>query len=74
MTPEIADKLMAFLNEMTEDGGDDETAPGAGVTRSGWGERRRRRGRRAGARGVSERLIRLLGLGARGAVGEWSSG
>src|SRR6266850_3562185 len=30
MTPEIADKLMAFLNEMTEDGGDDETAPGAG--------------------------------------------
>src|SRR5882724_6617977 len=29
MTPEIADKLMAFLNEMTEDGGDDEAAPGA---------------------------------------------
>src|SRR2546423_3765697 len=28
MTPEIADKLMAFLNEMTEDG-DDEAAPGA---------------------------------------------
>jgi transcription termination/antitermination protein NusA len=29
MTPEIADKLMAFLNEMTEDGGgDDEGAPG----------------------------------------------
>src|SRR5436309_11052962 len=29
MTPEIADKLMAFLNEMTEEGGDDEAAPGA---------------------------------------------
>src|SRR5213592_1798755 len=29
MTPEIADKLMAFLNEMTEEGGDDEPAPGA---------------------------------------------
>src|SRR5439155_1074217 len=28
MTPEIADKLMAFLNEMTEGGGDDEAAPG----------------------------------------------
>jgi len=28
MTPELADKLMAFLNEMTEDGGDDETARG----------------------------------------------
>ena len=27
MTPEIADKLMAFLNEMTEEGGDDEAAP-----------------------------------------------
>ncbi len=29
MTPEIADKLMAFLNEMTEEGGDDEATPGA---------------------------------------------
>ena len=29
MTSEIADKLMAFLNEMTEEGGDDEAAPGA---------------------------------------------
>src|SRR5439155_20164935 len=29
MTPEIADKLMAFLNEMTEEGGDEEAAPGA---------------------------------------------
>ncbi len=28
MTPEIADKLMAFLNEMTEEDGDDEAAPG----------------------------------------------
>jgi len=28
MTPEIADKLMAFLNEMTEEGGDEEVAPG----------------------------------------------
>src|SRR2546421_3649299 len=27
MTPEIADKLMAFLNELTEEGGDDEAAP-----------------------------------------------
>src|SRR5947209_1139641 len=30
MTPEIADKLMAFLNEMTEEGGDDDPAPGVG--------------------------------------------
>src|SRR6266513_47464 len=28
MTPEIAVKLMAFLNEMTEEGGDEEAAPG----------------------------------------------
>jgi len=36
MTPEIADKLMAFLNEMTEEGGDDEAAPGgAGDAASG---------------------------------------
>ena len=28
MTPEIADKLMAFLNEMTEEGGEDEPEPG----------------------------------------------
>jgi len=27
MTPDIADKLMAFLNEMTEDGGDEEPEP-----------------------------------------------
>jgi N utilization substance protein A len=27
MTPDIADKLMAFLNEMTEEGGDDEPEP-----------------------------------------------
>jgi transcription termination/antitermination protein NusA len=27
MMPELADKLMAFLNEMTEEGGDDEEAP-----------------------------------------------
>src|SRR5207249_1920759 len=43
MTPEIADKLMAFLNEMTEEGGDDEAAPGgAGDAASGggWGGRR----------------------------------
>jgi len=32
MTPEIADKLMAFLNEMTEEGGDEEPAPGSGKT------------------------------------------
>jgi len=34
MTPEIADKLMAFLNEMTEDGGEEEpeTDPGGGKT------------------------------------------
>src|SRR6266516_1466265 len=38
MTPEIADKLMAFLNEMTEEGGDDEAAPGrAGDTGAGEG-------------------------------------
>src|SRR5256714_4851417 len=29
MTPELADKLMAFLNEMTEEGGEDEPEPGA---------------------------------------------
>jgi N utilization substance protein A len=28
MTPELADKLMAFLNEMTEEGGEEEPAPG----------------------------------------------
>jgi N utilization substance protein A len=27
MTPDIADKLMAFLNEMTEEGGEDDEAP-----------------------------------------------
>ena len=32
MTPEIGDKLMAFLNEMTEEGGDEEPAPGSGKT------------------------------------------
>src|SRR6266700_2226573 len=38
MTPEIADKLMAFLNEMTEEGGDDEAAPGrVGDTGAGEG-------------------------------------
>ncbi|HEV2751765.1 MAG TPA: transcription termination factor NusA [Gemmatimonadales bacterium] len=30
MTPELADKLMAFLNEMTEDGEDEEPAAGPG--------------------------------------------
>src|SRR5881296_2152201 len=36
MTPELAEKLMAFLNEMTEEGGDDEAAPGgAGDAASG---------------------------------------
>ena len=28
MTPELAEKLMAFLNEMTEEGGEDEAEPG----------------------------------------------
>src|SRR6266702_6842421 len=38
MTPELADKLMAFLNEMTEEGGDDEAAPGrVGDTGAGEG-------------------------------------
>src|SRR3989441_228510 len=39
MTPEIADKLMAFLNEMTEEGGDDEATPDgtAAGARSGEG-------------------------------------
>ncbi|PYO76208.1 MAG: transcription termination/antitermination protein NusA [Gemmatimonadetes bacterium] len=32
MTPELADKLMAFLNEMTEEGGDEEPAPSSGKT------------------------------------------
>jgi len=27
MTPDIADKLMAFLNEMTEDGGEETEEP-----------------------------------------------
>jgi len=31
MTPDIADKLMAFLNEMTEEGGEDDAEPGAGA-------------------------------------------
>jgi len=35
MTPELADKLMAFLNEMTEDGGDDEPARGPAGDASG---------------------------------------
>jgi hypothetical protein len=30
MTPELADKLMAFLNELTEEGGDEEASPPAG--------------------------------------------
>src|SRR5213593_3560013 len=36
MSPELADKLMAFLNEMTEEGGDDEgTSGGGGVEEAG---------------------------------------
>ena len=35
MTPELADKLMTFLNEMTEDGGDDEPARGPAGDASG---------------------------------------
>jgi N utilization substance protein A len=35
MTPDLAEKMMAFLNEMTEDGGEEEEAgpasPGAGA-------------------------------------------
>jgi transcription termination/antitermination protein NusA len=31
MTPELADKLMAFLNEMTEEGGDEEEATSGGT-------------------------------------------
>ena len=27
MTPELADKLMTFLNEMMEEGGEDEPGP-----------------------------------------------
>ena len=38
MTPELTDKLMAFLNEMTEEGGEDEEAPGARGRGSGGGE------------------------------------
>ncbi|HVH66558.1 MAG TPA: transcription termination factor NusA [Gemmatimonadales bacterium] len=30
VTPELADKLMAFLNEMTEEGGDEEDTPSGG--------------------------------------------
>jgi transcription termination/antitermination protein NusA len=37
MTPELADKLMAFLNEMTEEGGEEEDAPGGGGSVSGVG-------------------------------------
>ncbi len=40
MTPELADKLTAFLNEMTEEGGEEEEAgseadPGAGTVGGG---------------------------------------
>jgi transcription termination/antitermination protein NusA len=34
MTPELADKLMAFLNEMTEEGGDDEAEAPSGEGRA----------------------------------------
>src|SRR2546422_3519644 len=36
MTPELAEKLMAFLNEMTEEGGEEEAPaqPGAGDRKS----------------------------------------
>src|ERR1700716_4575977 len=37
MTPEIADKLMAFLNEMTEEGGDEEAPSAAADTAAGGG-------------------------------------
>ena len=30
MTPDLADKLMAFLNEMTEEGGEEEEPGGGG--------------------------------------------
>jgi len=35
MTPELADKLMAFLNELTEEGGEEEGAPAPAPTKSG---------------------------------------
>lgn len=37
MTPELADKLMAFLNEMTEEGGEDEAAPSPSSSPEGGG-------------------------------------
>jgi len=32
MTPDLADKLMAFLNELTEEGDDEEASPGGAPT------------------------------------------
>src|SRR5205807_2074638 len=61
MTPEIADKLMAFLNEMTEEGGDDEAAPGRAGDTTGASEGR--------AVGVGRADGRADGAGG-GAVGD----
>jgi N utilization substance protein A len=35
MTPELVDKLMSFLNELTEEGGEEESAPEPAPTKSG---------------------------------------
>jgi len=35
MTPELADKLIAFLNELTEEGGEEESAPAPAPTKNG---------------------------------------
>src|SRR5207244_4423536 len=51
MTPEIADKLMAFLNEMTEEGGDDDPAPGVGDSAASGGSGEGAPGARAGGSG-----------------------
>ena len=35
MTPELTDKLMAFVNELTEEGGDEESPPDVAPAGSG---------------------------------------
>src|SRR5437867_271388 len=81
MTAELADKLMTFLNEMMEEGGEDAAGPAVERPAAGAGGRSRRRGTgpRAGVfGGVSDddadsrfggRVWHLLGAAARHAQG-----
>src|SRR5881628_687580 len=81
MTPELADKLMAFLNEMTEEGGEDEGEDGGAGQGGAAGPSAAAPPAPAPpappapppppppppppAGGVSDRIVRLLGLGVR---------